>query len=79
MMHRARRSVTRGRAEHRVECHGQAELCCRADGAGRLFLAGDAAQIVPRRGAKGLNLAAHDVGVLADGLIDRYGLGRGEQ
>ena len=33
---------------------------------GRLFLAGDAAHIVPPTGAKGLNLAASDVGVLAD-------------
>ena len=35
---------------------------------GRLFLAGDAAHIVPPTGAKGLNLAARDVGVLADAL-----------
>ncbi len=39
---------------------------------GRLFLAGDAAHIVPPTGAKGLNLAAHDVRVLADALIDWY-------
>jgi len=32
---------------------------------GRLFLAGDAAHIVPPTGAKGLNLAAADVGLLA--------------
>ena len=32
---------------------------------GRLFLAGDAAHIVPPTGAKGLNLAAHDVATLA--------------
>ena len=31
---------------------------------GRLFLAGDAAHIVPPTGAKGLNLAARDVGYL---------------
>ncbi len=42
---------------------------------GRLFLAGDAAHIVPPTGAKGLNLAAHDVRVLADALIDWYGRG----
>jgi p-hydroxybenzoate 3-monooxygenase len=42
---------------------------------GRLFLAGDAAHIVPPTGAKGLNLAAHDVRVLADALIDWYGTG----
>jgi p-hydroxybenzoate 3-monooxygenase len=36
---------------------------------GRLFLAGDAAHIVPPTGAKGLNLAAADVGVLAPALV----------
>ncbi|WEJ58200.1 4-hydroxybenzoate 3-monooxygenase [Devosia sp. FJ2-5-3] len=37
---------------------------------GRLFLAGDAAHIVPPTGAKGLNLAMSDVAVLADALIE---------
>jgi p-hydroxybenzoate 3-monooxygenase len=45
---------------------------------GRMFLAGDAAHIVPPTGAKGLNLAATDVGYLAQSLIDFYkGSGRG--
>lgn len=50
---------------------------------GRLFLAGDAAHIVPPTGAKGLNLAAADVRILsraiagwyrsgATGLLERY-------
>jgi p-hydroxybenzoate 3-monooxygenase len=42
---------------------------------GRLFLAGDAAHIVPPTGAKGLNLAIHDVRVLAEALIEWYGTG----
>jgi p-hydroxybenzoate 3-monooxygenase len=40
---------------------------------GRLFLAGDAAHIVPPTGAKGLNLAASDVGMLAMAFADHYG------
>jgi p-hydroxybenzoate 3-monooxygenase len=39
---------------------------------GALFLAGDAAHIVPPTGAKGLNLAVADVRLLARGLIERY-------
>jgi p-hydroxybenzoate 3-monooxygenase len=39
---------------------------------GRLFLAGDAAHIVPPTGAKGLNLAASDVFYLYEGLLDFY-------
>jgi p-hydroxybenzoate 3-monooxygenase len=39
---------------------------------GRLFLAGDAGHIVPPTGAKGLNLAATDVNLLAGALLERY-------
>jgi p-hydroxybenzoate 3-monooxygenase len=42
---------------------------------GRLFLAGDAAHIVPPTGAKGLNLAIHDVYALAAALAAWYGSG----
>ncbi|MDW9960187.1 4-hydroxybenzoate 3-monooxygenase [Sinorhizobium meliloti] len=38
----------------------------------RLFLAGDAAHIVPPTGAKGLNLAASDVHYLFEGLLEHY-------
>ncbi len=40
---------------------------------GRLFLAGDAAHIVPPTGAKGLNLAVADAKLLADAIIGWYG------
>ena len=39
---------------------------------GRLFLAGDAAHIVPPTGAKGLNLAATDVKYLSGALIEFF-------
>ena len=39
---------------------------------GRLFLAGDAAHIVPPTGAKGLNLAASDVHYLFEALRELY-------
>jgi p-hydroxybenzoate 3-monooxygenase len=39
---------------------------------GRLFLAGDAAHIVPPTGAKGLNLAAADVKVLHEAIAQYY-------
>lgn len=39
---------------------------------GSLFLAGDAAHIVPPTGAKGLNLAASDVCYLSDALIGHF-------
>jgi p-hydroxybenzoate 3-monooxygenase len=43
---------------------------------GRLFLAGDAAHIVPPTGAKGLNLAASDVRYLSRALIEFFVEGR---
>ena len=43
---------------------------------GRLFLAGDAAHIVPPTGAKGLNLAINDVRLLAEALVDWYRSGQ---
>ncbi len=39
---------------------------------GQLFLAGDAAHIVPPTGAKGLNLAASDVGMLSEAFQQHY-------
>ena len=39
---------------------------------GRMFLAGDAAHIVPPTGAKGLNLAASDVHYLSRALREYY-------
>jgi p-hydroxybenzoate 3-monooxygenase len=43
---------------------------------GKLFIAGDAAHIVPPTGAKGLNLAVADVRVLARALGEYYASGR---
>lgn len=45
---------------------------------GRLFIAGDAAHIVPPTGAKGLNLAISDVYVLSNGLVQFYQSGKKE-
>ncbi|MDT3399705.1 4-hydroxybenzoate 3-monooxygenase [Streptomyces sp. B1866] len=45
---------------------------------GRLFLAGDAAHIVPPTGAKGLNLAVSDAAVLAGALASWYAGGNRE-
>jgi p-hydroxybenzoate 3-monooxygenase len=42
---------------------------------GNLFLAGDAAHIVPPTGAKGLNLAISDVSYLARALVEHYEIG----
>jgi p-hydroxybenzoate 3-monooxygenase len=43
---------------------------------GRLYLAGDAAHIVPPTGAKGMNLAVADVRVLSRGLAEFYASGK---
>jgi p-hydroxybenzoate 3-monooxygenase len=43
---------------------------------GRLFLAGDAAHIVPPTGAKGLNLAVSDVYYLSRALTEYYRSGK---
>jgi len=45
---------------------------------GRLFLAGDAAHIVPPTGAKGLNLAISDVRILAERIVEWYRSGSAE-
>ena len=42
---------------------------------GRLYLAGDAAHIVPPTGAKGLNLAIHDVRLLGEALVQFFEIG----
>jgi p-hydroxybenzoate 3-monooxygenase len=46
---------------------------------GRMFLAGDAAHIVPPTGAKGLNLAAADIRVLSRALIEFFRTGSTER
>ena len=43
---------------------------------GALFLAGDAAHIVPPTGAKGLNLAVSDVFYLSRAMTETYRTGR---
>jgi p-hydroxybenzoate 3-monooxygenase len=54
---------------------GMRSFVCEPMQHGRLFLAGDAAHIVPPTGAKGLNLALRDVHVLAEALVDWYRTG----
>jgi p-hydroxybenzoate 3-monooxygenase len=54
---------------------GMRSFVCEPMQHGRLFLAGDAAHIVPPTGAKGLNLALRDVNVLAEALVDWYRTG----
>jgi len=57
------------RKEHRGRCAASSPSRCVL---GRLFLAGDAAHIVPPTGAKGLNLAASDVWYLSRAFIEHY-------
>ena len=54
---------------------GMRSYVCEPMRYGRLFLAGDAAHIVPPTGAKGLNLALRDVRLLAEALADWYDSG----
>lgn len=58
---------------------GMRSFVCEPMQHGRLFLAGDAAHIVPPTGAKGLNLAVADVWVLARALAERYATGKTER
>ena len=51
-------------------------LVCEPMQHGRLFLAGDAAHIVPPTGAKGLNLAVADIVVLTRALVEFYRSGK---
>jgi p-hydroxybenzoate 3-monooxygenase len=51
---------------------GMRSFVCEPMQHGSLYLAGDAAHIVPPTGAKGLNLALRDVQVLAEALVDWY-------
>lgn len=50
---------------------GMRSFVCETMQYGRLFLAGDAAHIVPPTGAKGLNLAVADVMALTRGLVNK--------
>jgi p-hydroxybenzoate 3-monooxygenase len=51
---------------------GMRSFVCSPMQHGRLYLAGDAAHIVPPTGAKGLNLAIADVRVLAEALVSWF-------
>jgi p-hydroxybenzoate 3-monooxygenase len=51
---------------------GMRSYVCEPMRHGRLLLAGDSAHIVPPTGAKGLNLAIHDVRLLAEAIVRRY-------
>ena len=60
-----------GRSSRRTSCRC-ARFVCEPMQHGRLFLAGDAAHIVPPTGAKGMNLAVADIRVLAHALTEFY-------
>ena len=57
---------------------GMRSFVCAPMRHGRLFLAGDAAHIVPPTGAKGMNLAISDVRVLSQALMSFYKQGSEE-
>ncbi len=57
---------------------GMRSFVCAPMRSGRLFLAGDAAHIVPPTGAKGMNLAISDVKLLANALDGYYRRGAEE-
>ena len=57
---------------------GMRSFVCEPMQHGRLFLAGDAAHIVPPTGAKGMNLAIADVRVLTRALTEFYESGRAD-
>ncbi|MGX4640225.1 4-hydroxybenzoate 3-monooxygenase [Massilia sp. SYSU DXS3249] len=57
---------------------GMRSFVCAPMRSGRLFLAGDAAHIVPPTGAKGMNLAISDVRLLSQALADFYRRGTEE-
>lgn len=67
----SKHGVTRGPALE-MSIASLRSFVCETMRHGRLFLAGDAAHIVPPTGAKGLNLAASDVAYLSDALIAYY-------
>ena len=54
---------------------GMRSYVCEPMQHGNLYLAGDAAHIVPPTGAKGLNLAINDVRILAEAIISFYETG----
>ncbi len=70
-------SLTRGEIFQK-NIVGLRSFVCEPMQHGKLFIAGDAAHIVPPTGAKGLNLAVADVLVFSRALEDKYRRGRQE-